>query len=110
MGLSWSFGFTMSVAPNFSAIANLLGLVSMPMMRFAPDMRAPMMAAKPMPPKPKIATVSPRFTLAVFITAPMPVVTPQPSKHTSFKSASGWIFANDTSATTVYSEKVEQPM
>ena len=76
----------------------------------APLMRAPITAARPMPPKPKIATVSPRFTLAVFITAPMPVVTPQPSRHTSSSGASSWIFASDTSATTVYSEKVDVPI
>ena len=57
-----------------------------------------------------MATLSPACTFAVLMTAPMPVVTPQPSRQISCKSASGWILARLTSATTVYSEKVEQPM
>ena len=56
------------------------------------------------------AISAPASTLAVKITAPMPVVTPQPSRHTCSGLASGRILANETSATTVYSLKVEQPM
>jgi integrating conjugative element protein (TIGR03761 family) len=56
------------------------------------------------------STVSPSCTLAVFLTAPNPVVTPQPSKQTCSGFASGLIFASETSATTVYSLNVEQPM
>jgi hypothetical protein len=40
----------------------------------------------------------------------MPVVTPQPSRHTFSSGASGAIFATAISGTTVYSEKVEVPM
>ncbi len=54
--------------------------------------------------------MSPGCTLAVFITAPMPVVTPQPSRHTSSSGASLLIFASEISGTTVYSEKVDVPM
>ncbi len=63
-----------------------------------------------MPPRPNTATVEPGSTLAVFSTAPMPVVTPQPSRHTLSKGAAGLILASAISGTTVYSEKVEQPM
>lgn len=50
------------------------------------------------------------FTLAVFMTAPIPVVTPQPSRQISSNGASLLTFANEISGSTVYSEKVEQPM
>jgi hypothetical protein len=63
-----------------------------------------------MPPSPNTATESPGCTLAVFCTAPRPVVTPQPSRQTCSWLACGLIFASETSATTVYSLKVEQPM
>ena len=69
-----------------------------------------MLYAKPMPPKPNTATLSPSCTLAVFLTAPRPVVTPQPSKHTCSGLAAGLILASETAATTVYSLKVLQPM
>jgi len=110
IGLSCSFGLTQSVAPNCRASANLEGLVSMAMMRPALAWRAPWITARPMPPRPNTATLSPSATLAVLCTAPMPVVTPQPSRHTCSGLACGLTLASDTSATTVYSEKVEQPM
>ena len=55
-----------------------------------------------MPPKPKTATVEPASTLAVFNTAPIPVVTPQPSKQALSSGAALLIFANAISGTTVY--------
>ena len=67
-----------SVMPNFSARGRLPGLTSTPMIRFAPTMRAPWITLRPMPPRPNTATFDPGSTLAVFITAPRPVVTPQP--------------------------------
>ena len=82
----------------------------MAMMRPAFAWRAPWITARPMPPRPNTATESPACTLAVLCTAPMPVVTPQPRRHTCSGFASGLIFASETSATTVYSLKVEQPM
>jgi len=80
------------------------------MMRFALALTAPMITAKPMPPRPNTATVSPAFTFAVLETAPNPVVTPQPSRHTFSRDASLLIFAKEISGITVYSEKVEVPM
>ena len=99
-----------SVAPNSRASSNLDGLVSIAMMRPALAWRAPWITARPMPPSPNTATESPGCTLAVLCTAPIPVVTPQPSRHTCSGLASGLIFASETSATTVYSLKVEHPM
>ena len=84
--------------------------MSMTKMRLAFAITAPITADNPIPPKPKIATVSPSCTLAVFITAPMPVVTPQPNKHTSSNAAFLFTFAKEISGSTVYSEKVEQPI
>ena len=99
-----------SVAPSSLAISNLPGLMSTAMMRAALAIFAPMIAARPMPPRPKMATVAPSSTLAVFSTAPIPVVTPQPSRQTFSSGASLGIFAREISGSTVYSEKVEQPM
>lgn len=61
-------------------------------------------------PKPKIATVAPASTFAVLSTAPIPVVMPQPNKHTLSKGASLLIFATEISGRTVYSEKVDVPI
>ncbi|VVP56841.1 hypothetical protein PS854_05723 [Pseudomonas fluorescens] len=80
------------------------------MMRAALAFTAPMTADRPMPPKPKMATVSPGLTLAVLSTAPIPVVTPQPSRQTFSSGASLAILATEISGNTVYSEKVEVPM
>ena len=73
-------------------------------------MRAPIIADRPIPPNPKIATVSPSCTFAVLSTAPIPVVTPQPSRQTSSSGAFLLTFAKDISGKTVYSENVEQPI
>ncbi len=58
----------------------------------APAMRAPLTALSPTPPAPKITTVSPALTFAVFKTAPAPVTTPQPS---SAAWAKGISFGHD---------------
>ena len=42
------------------------------------DQLAPWMTLSPIPPSPKMTTLAPGSTFAVLITAPMPVVTPQP--------------------------------
>ena len=66
------------VAPKSRAIASFCSLMSTATMRRAPAMRAPWITLSPMPPKPNTATFEPGVTLAVLMTAPMPVVTPQP--------------------------------
>jgi hypothetical protein len=48
------------------------------MIMLAPAIRAPWTTLRPMPPRPKTTTLAPGSTLAVLMTAPMPVVTPQP--------------------------------
>ena len=80
------------------------------MMRSAFAMTAPWMQLSPTPPSPKIATVEPGSTLAVFSTAPMPVVMPQPSRQTFSRGASLLILATETSGSTVYSLNVLVPM
>ena len=52
----------------------------------------------------------PGSTFAVFNTAPMPVVMPQPSKQTFSSGALSLILATAISGSTVYSLKVEVPM
>ena len=79
-------------------------------MRPALAWRAPWITARPMPPRPNTATLSPSLTLAALRMAPMPVVTPQPSRQTFSSGACGLILASETSATTVYSLKVLVPM
>ncbi|MCY1440608.1 hypothetical protein D9M71_568910 [compost metagenome] len=110
MGVVYSFGLRNSVAPNSRATSNLAGLISMAMIWDALAILAPIIAAKPMPPNPKIATVAPSVTFAVLSTAPIPVVTPHPSRQTFSSGASLGILAREISGSTVYSEKVEQPM
>ena len=66
------------VMPNWRAIASRPGLRSTPMILSAPTSFAPWMTLRPMPPRPNTTTLAPASTLAVKITAPTPVVTPQP--------------------------------
>lgn len=68
------------------------------------------MTANPTAPRPKTATDEPVSTLHVFQTAPQPVATPQPRRHILWSGASVGTLAQEISATTVYSEKVEQPI
>jgi hypothetical protein len=59
-----------------------------------------------MAPRPKTATLAPGSTAVVLRTAPMPVVTPQPSMQTVVRSAALSILARAISGTTVNSAKV----
>ncbi len=79
MSLSpWSLGLTKSVMPNVFASSAFLGFRSTPTIWSAPTIRSPWMTFSPMPPRPNTTQLVPGSTLAVFITAPIPVVTPQP--------------------------------
>ena len=49
----------------------------------APPSFAPIIPLSPTPPNPIIATESPGLILAVFITAPTPVITAQPKRAAS---------------------------
>ena len=84
-----------SVAPNRRAASSRFGWMSITTIRDAPAMRAPLTALRPTPPAPKITTVSPACTFAVFKTEPAPVTTPQPSsaawaKGMSFGTTASW--------------------
>jgi hypothetical protein len=61
-------------------------------------------------PRPKTATDELGSTLHVFRTAPRPVLTPHPNRHTLVRSAAMLILAHEISASTVYSDMVEHPM
>ena len=103
-------GLMQSVAPSWRAISNLAGLMSTAMMRLAlrhdrADDRRQADAAEA-----EHGDAGAASTLAVLSTAPMPVVTPQPSRQTLSSGASLRIFASEISGSTVYSEKVEVPM
>ena len=52
------------------------------------------MAASPTPPQPNTATESPRPTLPVLIAAPMPAITPQPSRPAAVAGAAGSTFVH----------------
>ena len=67
-----------SVAPKCRAMLSFEAEASMAMIRLAPAMAAPLIAARPTPPQPITATVSPGRTLAVWNTEQTPVSTPQP--------------------------------
>ena len=75
---SMSFGFKKCVMPKLRAIASRAGFRSTPMILSAPTIFSPWMTLRPMPPSPNTTALAPASTLAVKITAPMPVVTPQP--------------------------------
>src|SRR5262252_1135095 len=73
-----SAALTKCVMPKRSPHAFFSGLTSTPMIIAAPTSRSPWMTFKPMPPRPNTTHFAPGSTFAVLITAPMPVVTPQP--------------------------------
>src|ERR1700758_1029338 len=71
-------GLTKWVMPNFLPQSSLESLTSTPTILLAPTNLAPWITLRPMPPNPNTTTLAPGVTLAVLITAPTPVVTPQP--------------------------------
>jgi len=64
--------------PNLRPHSSRSGLMSTPMILLAPARRAPWSTLSPIPPSPNTTTLSPTWTFAVLVTAPTPVVTPQP--------------------------------
>ena len=80
----------------------------MAMIRSAPAIAAPFTADSPMPPQPNTATVLPAVTLAVLITAPAPVMTPQPTRAARSSGISASIFTTAFSCTSICSAKVER--
>ena len=73
-----SFGLTKCVMPNLSASALRRGIdVDADDLVRADEPRA-LDHVSPMPPRPNTTTFAPGSTFAVLMTAPIPVVTPQP--------------------------------
>ena len=65
---------------------------------------APINAASPTPPKPNTATLWPGRTLAVFIAAPVPVMTAQPNSVAYSKGKVESIFTSEPGRAMVYCE------
>ncbi len=79
------------------------------MIVFAPASRAPSTAPSPTPPQPITATVSPRVTPPVLIAAPMPAITPQPSRPAVAGAMAGSTFVHWPDATSVFSANAPMP-
>ena len=73
------------------------------------ELRARRWRRTPTPPQPKTATESPRPTSPVYMAAPMPAMTPQPSSPTASGRASGSTFVHWPAATSVLSAKAPMP-
>ena len=67
------------------------------------------MAALPTPPQPMTAMESPRPTLPVLIAAPMPAMTPQPSRPATSGFAAGLTFVHCPAWTRVFSTNAPMP-
>ena len=67
------------------------------------------MTFSPTPPQPKTATVSPGRTFAVLMTAPTPVITPQPTRHARSRGISSGILMAAVARTTVRSANEPTP-
>ncbi len=79
-------------------------------MIFAPPAsRDPAIAASPTPPQPMTATLSPRPTSPVLIAAPMPAITPQPSRPAAAGDAAGSTLVHCPAATSVFSANAPMP-
>jgi hypothetical protein len=79
------------------------------MIRRAPTSRAPAIAASPTPPQPMTATVSSRETLPVLIAAPMPAMTPHPSRPATSGFTAGSTFVHWPAWTSVFSANAPMP-
>ncbi len=79
------------------------------MMVAAPASLDPATAAHPTPPQPKTATESPGPTCPVYMAAPIPAMTPQPSSPTASGRAAGSTLVHCPDATSVRSAKAPMP-
>ena len=75
----------------------------------APASAAPATAAAPTPPHPMTATVLPRVTPPVLIAAPMPAITPHPSRPATAGSAAASTFVHWPEWTSVFSANAPMP-
>src|SRR3990167_10766603 len=103
-----AFGLTVSVAPKRVASCSFSGGRSTAMIRDAPAMAAPLMAARPTPPQPMTATVEPGSTWAEWKTEPTPVMTPQPIRQARSSGMSLSIAQSAFSWTRICSAKEER--
>jgi hypothetical protein len=69
---------------------------------------APMIADNPTPPAPKTATVEPGSTLARLMTAPIPVMTAQPTSAATSRSVPAGRGTHERSSTTAWRAKVDR--
>jgi hypothetical protein len=76
------------------------------MIRVAPAWAAPWTALAPIPPMPKITTVSPICMLPVFTAEPQPVGTAQPHSTATSSGRSSSTLTTDASWIVAYSENV----
>ena len=98
-----------SLAPNFFAHSSLPWLVPIANTLLHPFALAPWRMDSPTQPTPKTATLE-FSTSGVLVNAPYPVVIPHPKRH-AFSSGALWLMATtENFETTVYCEKVEQPI
>ena len=75
----------------------------------APASAEPAIAASPTPPQPNTATVLPRVTLPVLMAAPIPAITPQPSRPAAVAGAARSTFVHWPAATSVLSTNAPMP-
>ena len=99
----------MCVAPILVAASSFLASMSTAMIGLAPARAAPAIAATPTPPQPMTAIDLPRPTWPVLIAAPMPAITPQPSRPTAAGRASGSTLVHWPAATRVFSANAPMP-
>ena len=99
---------TACVAPQSMASASFCSETSTAITHSAPAARAPITAESPTPPQPITATRSPGRTSPVFQTAPMPVVTAQPTIEATSSGASSSMTTHDASGTTHASANVDR--
>src|SRR6478752_8591240 len=83
--------------------------MSTAMIGFAPTRADPAIAATPTPPQPMTATDLPRVTAPVLIAAPIPAITPQPSRPTAAGRADGSTLVHWPAATSVFSANAPMP-
>jgi hypothetical protein len=83
--------------------------MSTAMIGLAPASAAPAIAAAPTPPQPMTAMLLPRVIPPVLMAAPIPAITPQPSRPTAAGRASGSTFVHCPAATRVFSASEPMP-
>src|SRR3954453_1392398 len=81
----------------------------MAMMVVAPASADPAIAPSPPPPQPITPTGSPRVTPPVLIAAPIPAITPQPSRPTAAGRADGSTLVHCPECTKVLSANAPMP-